>query len=96
MSTPKKPKPDSHEKTMKHRLKTNTEHFQSVLDGSKTFEIRLNDRDFKEGDILYLVELGEDRTNETGRFVYSRVSHILHGPIYGLRDGWCIMSLSAK
>ena len=29
----------------------------------------------------------------TGRCIPRYVIHILHGPIYGLLDGWCIMSI---
>jgi hypothetical protein len=29
----------------------------------------------------------------TGRHCYFKVTHILNGPIYGLTDGWCIMSI---
>lgn len=41
---------------MTHHLKTKPEYFQAVIDGKKTFEIRLNDRDFKQGDSVILEE----------------------------------------
>lgn len=39
-----------------HRLKTWPEHFRNLRDGFKTFEVRENDRDFREGDVLALQE----------------------------------------
>jgi hypothetical protein len=30
----------------------------------------------------------------TGRMIAVTVTHILQGPIYGLMDGWCIMSIA--
>lgn len=41
---------------MTHHLKTKREYFQAVIDGKKPFEIRLNDRDFKQGDKVILEE----------------------------------------
>lgn len=84
-----------------HTLKTDPEPFQAVLDLKKTFEIRLNDRDFHEGDILRLIETkytGEEMKAGapliyTGREAFREVSHILKGPLYGLQDEWCILSI---
>lgn len=40
----------------KHNLKTWPEYFRAVRNREKTFEVRLNDRDFKVDDILVLKE----------------------------------------
>lgn len=37
-----------------HELKLDDEYFNDVKDGSKTFEIRKDDRDFQPGDLLAL------------------------------------------
>ena len=84
-----------------HDLKTDPEVFQAVLDGSKTYEIRKNDRGFSVGDTLVLRETlhtGRDMAMGsplvyTGRKVVSRVTHMLTGPVYGLAAGWSILSL---
>lgn len=39
-----------------HRLKTWPEYFTQVWDGHKTFEIRIDDRGYKVGDVLLLQE----------------------------------------
>jgi hypothetical protein len=83
-----------------HELKTDPEVFDQVRSGRKTFEIRKNDRDFLHGDRLIL-----RRTKFTGAemrlgapLIYNEslscvVCHVMYGPIYGLQDGWCIMSI---
>jgi len=86
---------------MKHELKTDSEVFQAVLSGRKTFEIRFDDRGFCVGDSLLLRETthtGEEMKRGkplkyTGQVKGMVVSHILRGPIYGLKDGWVILSL---
>ena len=41
---------------MIHELKCFPEYFQDVIDGKKTFEIRLHDRPYQVGDLLALNE----------------------------------------
>lgn len=81
-----------------HLLKTDPEVFQAVLDGAKTFEIRLNDRGYAVGDVLGLRETKHTGTEMragaplvyTGRECQRFVSHVLTG--YGLAEGWCCLS----
>lgn len=41
---------------MTHHLKTKPEYFQAVINGTKPFEIRYNDRNFQSGDKVILEE----------------------------------------
>lgn len=41
---------------MIHQLKSWPIHFQPIIDGIKLFEVRHNDRNFQDGDILHLNE----------------------------------------
>lgn len=64
-----------------HKLKCWPTYFQQVADGTKRFEIRKNDRDFKVGDTLHLeewdpkAESGEGAY--TGRFEIATITYIL-------------------
>lgn len=71
---------------MIHELKIAPEYFEAVVAGTKTVELRKNDREpaFAVGDILRLREYGY-RTRQkwevgsyTGREVSVRVTHVLH------------------
>lgn len=86
-----------------HELKTWPKHFQAIWDGIKLFELRINDRDFHQNDILVLREyepsLMYGVTNGgsyTGRVVTAEVTYILREdeeqPEF-CPDGWVIMSL---
>ena len=62
---------------MIHALKTEPQFFEAVIDGSKTFEVRKNDRDFRVGDYLALNELDDTHEGYTGRSVLLYVCYIL-------------------
>lgn len=86
-----------------HFLKTDPEPFQAVKARLKRFEIRVNDRDFKVGDRLVLLETeftghqmktGFHPLRYTNEAVAVDVIHIMAGPTYGLGPGWVIMSIT--
>ncbi|MGE4537644.1 MAG: DUF3850 domain-containing protein [Desulfovibrio sp.] len=84
-----------------HELKTDSCVFQAVYDGEKTWEIRKDDRNFCVGDDLVLRETQhtgqEIRQGKpliyTGRVLIVHVTYVFSGPAYGLKAGWCIMSI---
>ena len=86
-----------------HKLKILPQYFKAVQDGSKTFEIRKNDRGYKVGDTLILQEYinysdsayynRETPNRYTGREITKEVSYILEGGQYGLEEGYCILGL---
>lgn len=64
---------------MIHELKILPEHFEPVISGLKSAEVRKNDRDYKVGDYLRLKEwdaLSEPFTGFTGRIIVRKITHI--------------------
>lgn len=76
-----------------HQLKTWPQYFAALCDGSKTFEARLNDRDFAVGDELVLREWDPVTEKFSGAFLEMRVTYILRGPAFGVADGFCVMAV---
>jgi hypothetical protein len=74
-----------------HDLKTWPEYFQAIEDGSKTFEIRIDDRGFKVGDTLLLREWDNERFIYTGRSLRRRVTYVLRD--FGLEVDRVCMAL---
>lgn len=76
---------------MIHDLKIWPQFFDALASGTKTFEVRKNDRDFRAGDLLRLREwdplycgrdparrrCGYDQLHYTGRWVERRVAYVL-------------------
>jgi hypothetical protein len=74
-----------------HELKCETEYFALVFYGIKRFEIRKNDRDFQVGDKITLREFAEGEY--TGASIPNlTITYILHGPVYGIEEGYCILN----
>lgn len=78
-----------------HTLKTWPQYFQMVIDGKKKFEYRLNDRGFREGDELLLLEYDPIKKTYSGRQCVASVSFVLNS-FKGIEDGYCIMSIDLK
>ena len=73
-----------------HYLKIKPEYYRAIERGMKTFEVRFNDRNFQQDDILYLQEYvgGE----YTGREIRAEVTYILDSPDF-CKEGYVIMSI---
>lgn len=72
-----------------HHIKLGASFFGEVERGEKTFELRKNDRDYKKGDILEMMEFKDGKN--TGRMVRVLVTYILT-EFAGLEEGYCIMA----
>lgn len=72
-----------------HKIRLAKSYFDDVASGIKTFELRKNDRGYKKGDILEMMEFADGKN--TGRMVKVLVTYILED-YTGVEDGYCIMA----
>ena len=73
---------------MKISKKIWPEYFQAILAGSKTFELRLNDFDISEGDIIELKEWDQVSKEYTGRTLEKTVGYVGRWKINDLNKFW--------
>lgn len=71
-----------------HKLKIERKYFQEVASGSKTFEIRKNDRNFKKGDSVRLNEIVNG--DYTGQVIAATVGYVCG---YEQKDGYVVFAL---
>lgn len=75
-----------------HDLKILPKYFDLVKRGIKNFEVRKNDRDFKVGDMLELLEWDEKEYKYTGRNERRKIIYILNDTDY-CKEGYVILGL---
>lgn len=80
---------------MTHELKTLPVPFRAVQDGYKTHEIRVNDRDFEQFDLLMLREWSQE-DSYSGDWILARVTYISMGGTWGLPENLCVMSIKVE
>lgn len=86
-------------KQVVHRLKIESRFFDALWDGSKTAEIRKNDRNFKVGDLLYFtqqVDICVSYGLSSSRSMATQITHIVEGKEYGIRKGYAMLSLARR
>jgi len=81
-----------------HELKTLDIYFDAVQAGTKTFEVRKNDRAFQTGDILVLQRIYK---GPAGGIFYDtkvqpirkKITYILQGGQFGIESSYCVLGL---
>lgn len=76
-----------------HELKSWPEAFGAIMDGDKRHETRVNDRDFKKGDLFTLKEYDPETGEYTGGWVTGKIEHIDYGPAWGIPEGYCVFTI---
>ena len=73
-----------------HILKIAPEYFEAVDSGAKTFEIRINDRDFKVDDIVILQEYIANNREYTGQTLTRSIGYVTD---FAQHNGYVVFSL---
>ena len=78
-----------------HELRCDFELFPDCVEGRKRFDIRKNDRGFRVGDVLKMLQTNRhDRDSYTGHHAFFSVDYIIQDSNYGLKDGYCVMGIT--
>ena len=72
-----------------HELKLQQPFFDDVYYNRKKFEVRKNDRNYKVGDRLKLIEF----PSENPRYVLKDIEYILEGGQYGIEKDYVVLGL---
>ena len=85
-----------------HELKILHAYLVDITIGTKTFELRKNDRDYQVGDLIRFIDIGEDDTT-TSECRYEpnidentlyRITYVLKNvEKYGLDKDYCILAI---
>jgi hypothetical protein len=79
-----------------HYLKIWPQFYEPAVSGKKRFEVRINNRDYKEGDRLVLQEWDPQKMDYTGREVWARVDYVAYDLPYATLDlgDFCIIGFT--
>ena len=73
-----------------HEIKIAAMYYEDVVSGKKSFELRKNDRGYKQGDKLIMLEFKDGKY--TGRIVNADIVYMLED-YTGLAEGYCILGI---
>ena len=85
---------------MIHELKILSSFIRPILDGSKTFEIRENDRGFQKGDRVQFKVVSDDWTRKNSSIVYEfehkvfEITYVISG--WGLKNGFVVFGIKEQ
>ena len=75
-----------------HYLKCETEYYQVVERGIKTFEVRRNNRNFQVFDMIVLQESVNGKKTER-ELPPKEIIYVLTGEEFGIQPGYCVMQV---
>ena len=72
-----------------HHLKCESKYYQAIERGFKKFEVRLNDRNFRVHNLVYLHEtINGEYTGNT--LPPLEIQYVLRGGKFGIEENYCI------
>lgn len=74
-----------------HDIKIATSYYEDIVSGKKSFELRKNDRGYKEGDSIKMLEFDDGK--HTGRTIDADIIYLLE-EYTGLQEGYCILGIA--
>ncbi len=75
-----------------HELKIQEKYWKQIFYGNKTFELRKDDRNYQEGDLINFHVIIGDKPRPTGAVF--KITYILRNvPEYGLSNDYCILGI---
>lgn len=77
-----------------HKLKIYPAYFNAVDTGRKPFDVRVNDRDYKVGDLILFQEYSPTLKTYSGRETLKEITYILNGGNWGIDDDCCVLGLT--
>lgn len=69
--------------------------FDLVWRDDKKYEVRKDDRDYKVGDVLIMLEWDPDTQLYTGREIRAEISHKVGDNCEGIMTGYCVLGLTS-
>lgn len=76
-----------------HQIRIANTFYDDVASGKKSFELRKNDRDYKVGDGLEMMEFKDGKN--TGRIIKANIIYMLE-EYKGLEEGYCILGIDVE
>lgn len=76
-----------------HQIRLAATYYDDVVSGRKTFELRKNDRDYRTGHALELMEFHDGKY--TGRVIHADIIYMLED-YTGLEEGYCILGILVR
>lgn len=76
-----------------HFLKCWPEQFDAIVEGAKTFDVRINDRPFALGDVVVMLGYYPNEKYYSNRSVPKIITYILDGGQFGVKEGYCVLGL---
>ena len=76
-----------------HDVKIASSYYEDIISGKKKFELRKNDRGYKVGDSLKMLEFKDGK--HTGRTIDADIIYMLED-YAGLEEGYCILGIDVK